>query len=88
MEAMSAGLPCIVSKVRGNVDLINDGVGGYLRNPNDINGFAEAIDVLATDTILRTTMGSYNLEKISQFDVENVKLEMKKIYKDILGGVI
>ena len=28
MEAMAAGLPCVVSRIRGNSDLIEDGRGG------------------------------------------------------------
>lgn len=41
MEAMACGLPVICSGIRGNRDLIIDGKGGYLVNPNDVEGFAE-----------------------------------------------
>lgn len=84
MEAMAAGLPCIASNVRGNVDLIEDGQGGFLRNPDDIDGLAEAINILAADKVLREKMNASNLETIKKFDVENVKKEMKKIYEQIL----
>jgi glycosyltransferase len=30
MEAMACGLPCIVSNIRGNIDIINDGINGYV----------------------------------------------------------
>ena len=30
MEAMACGLPCVVSKIRGNVDLVEKGVNGFL----------------------------------------------------------
>jgi len=86
MEAMAAGLPCIASNVRGNVDLIEDGKGGFLRNPNDIIGIGEAINILANDESLRRTMSVRNLEEIKKFDIENVKKEMKNIYIDVLGG--
>lgn len=29
MEAMACGLPCVVSKIRGNEDLIENEKGGY-----------------------------------------------------------
>ncbi len=80
MEAMAAGLPVVCSNIRGNVDLIQDGEGGYLINPNDTNGFAEAIDKLAGDKELRETMRKNNLESVKKFDIENVKKEMTKIY--------
>ena len=86
MEAMSAGLPCIASKVRGNVDLIQEGVGGFLRDPDDSEGFAEAINRLALDKALREKMKASNLETIKKFDVENVKKEMFSIYNaEIMG---
>ena len=84
MEAMASGLPCIASKIRGNVDLIEDGIGGLLRHPNDIDGFAEAINLLATDKKLRETMKKNNLETIKRFDVENVKKEISLIYRSEL----
>jgi len=38
MEAMAAGLPIVCSLIRGNTDLIDDGKGGYLIDPDDIDG--------------------------------------------------
>ena len=43
MEAMAAGLPCVVSDVRGNNDLIAPGEGGFLRAPRDVSGFTQDI---------------------------------------------
>lgn len=84
MEAMSAGLPCIASKVRGNIDLIQNGVGGFLRHPKDSEGFAEALNLLAEDNMMRKRMKANNLETIKKYDVQYVKEEMKKIYDKIL----
>ncbi len=80
MEAMASGLPCIASKVRGNVDLINSGEGGYLCEINDIEQLSFAINTLAEDANLRKKMGLHNLDIIRKFDIENIKLEMSKIY--------
>lgn len=33
MEAMACGLPCVASKIRGNTDLLKDGLGGKLIMP-------------------------------------------------------
>lgn len=84
MEAMAAGLPCVASRIRGNTDLIEDGKGGLLREPQDIDGFAGAINKLAFDKVLREAMGASNLETIRQFDVENVKKLITEIYEDTL----
>lgn len=84
MEAMSAGLLCIISKIRGNVDLIENGKGGYLCKPDDVDGFAKAIDNLVENDKLRQSMGQNNVKTIKRFDVKNVKEEIKKIYEDVL----
>lgn len=80
MEAMDAGLPCIVSKIRGNTDLIKEGDGGYLRLPYDVDGFADAIEKLTKDEAMRLSFGSINKEKVREFDFKQVKKEMEVIY--------
>lgn len=84
MEAMSAGLPCVVSKIRGNVDLIKEGEGGFLCKPDDSECFAHSINKLSKDTELRKRMGTSNLKTIQKFDIENVRIQMKEIYESVL----
>lgn len=84
MEAMSAGLPCIASKIRGNVDLIEDGKGGYLCAPDDVEGFAKAIDTLAADETLRLKMTASNLKTIESFDIKNIEKIAAEIYAEQL----
>ncbi|HAX84077.1 MAG TPA: glycosyltransferase family 1 protein [Ruminococcaceae bacterium] len=84
MEAMASGLPCVVSKIRGNTDLIEDGRGGFLLAPTDADGFASAIERLCGDRALCDEMSRYNLEKIKEFDVSVVEDGLTKIYKNTL----
>jgi glycosyltransferase involved in cell wall biosynthesis len=83
MEAMASGLPCIVSKIRGNVDLIDECQGGYLCDPTDAAGFAKAINKLCSDSDLREKMGQYNLDKIKNFDISVVEKAMADIYAEV-----
>lgn len=85
MEAMAMGLPCVASAIRGNVDLIEDGVGGYLRKSCDVDGFAEAINAIANDSELRAKMSASNLETIKGFDISVVKKEIADIYNEVFG---
>ena len=80
MEAMAAGLPCMVSNIRGNVDLIQESKGGFLCSPQDSKYFAEKLDELASDEQLRLRMGAFNLQAVESYDVQNVKREMMDIY--------
>ena len=84
MEAMASGLPCIVSKIRGNIDLIKDGEGGFLCEPNDAEMFAMRIEQLVNNPELCAEMSKRNLENIKAYDVKNVKREMQEIYREVL----
>lgn len=85
MEAMASGLPCVASAIRGNVDLIENGKGGYLCPSTDSDEFAKAIQMVAEDAELRAKMREYNLEKIKEYDISVVEREIKEIYSEVLG---
>lgn len=80
MEAMSAGLPCIVSRIRGNVDLIEEGKGGYLCEPDDVDGFKNRIGELMFKSKKKTEFSKFNREKITFFDIKEINDKMKLIY--------
>lgn len=83
MEAMACGLPAVCSNIRGNTDLVEDGVTGLLAN-NTPEEVAESISEMKSDTALRNRVASAALQKIKQFDLSSVEDEMAKIYG---GGV-
>lgn len=82
MEAMASGLPCIVSKVRGNVDLI-DPDGGILVEKQNSSSFACAIKTIRQDTHLCESMGNYNQNKIKYYDFENILHNISEIYSEL-----
>lgn len=86
MEAMAAGLPCVVSNVRGNADLIQPGEGGFLRRPNDAEGFAEDIALLVGEPALRESMGQRNRKEIENYSLETVLGQMAELYREQLKG--
>lgn len=85
MEAMASGLPCVVSKIRGNNDLITDNKGGFLCEPQNSAGFAKAIGSLCVNKTLCDGMSSFNKEKIIEFDVLGCEKKMRGIYAKVLG---
>lgn len=80
MEAMAVGLPVICSKIRGNVDLIDNGKGGLLFLSNDKDECALCIEKLMTNEKKRNVYKIYNLDKIKKFDKSTVILLMRKIF--------
>lgn len=84
MEAMAAGLPCAVSRVRGNADLIQDGKGGMLREPLDADGFAKDIESMLGNSALRRRMGELNRKEIEAYGLVKVRAHMAEFYGEQL----
>ena len=86
MEAMAAGLPCVVSDVRGNNDLIAPGEGGFLREPRDVSGFTQDIARLLADPALRARMGERNRREMRRYSLEAVLAQMTALYRGLLDA--
>jgi glycosyltransferase involved in cell wall biosynthesis len=67
-EAMSCGLPAIVSNVAGcAADLVQEGRTGLLVTPGGVPNLASAMALLANDSTLRREMASTSRENIDAF---------------------
>lgn len=84
IEAMAAGVPLISSDVHGILDYVIDGKTGYACNPEDVDGFAMAIDKLSSSKELRESMRDACLKAIEPFEIKNALNAMWDIYKEIL----
>lgn len=80
MEAMACGLPCIVTDIRGNRDLIDK---DFLFKPTDIDALAEKIIMVSESQDLRNIVKARNLEKITEFSFEKVVEKLSEIYKEV-----
>ena len=78
MEAMSSGLPCIVSDIRGNRDMIENGKGGYLVDPFDKDLLAQRITEISNHLL---EFGSYNAKKADVFNQKAINRIMMSIYE-------
>ncbi len=88
MEAMASGLPCVVSAIRGNTDLIDNEKGGFMYDVTDIDGFVEGIKRICGDSELRQKMGNYNLLKIKNFDINASKAAFYTVFKqELIKGI-
>jgi len=65
-EAMSSGLPVVVSN-RGSIpELVVDGEGGFVSDPTDPARFAERLRLLLGDAALRRKLGRANAARIEE----------------------
>lgn len=79
MEAMASGLPCIVSDIRGNTDLV-DKNGGALFDPHNVQECQEGIEYLLNADMKK--LGIYNMERIKEFEIGKVEKSLLQLYKE------
>ncbi len=84
MEAMAAGLPCVVSDVRGNTDLIQDGMGGFVYRTDDTAGMTDGLKTLMENCKLRRQFGERNRDEVRQYGLPNVLEKMAALYQEQL----
>ena len=84
VEAMAAGVPLVSSNVHGILDYVIDGKTGYAVEPNNVDGFAEAIGKLANNPALRESMREACFAAVEPFELSNALNVMWDIYKEIL----
>lgn len=87
MEAMAAGMPCVVSDIRGNRDLIINEKGGFLFSPSETDQAVAFLKKLLNDSEKCRNYGEYNQIAIKPFDIENIRRIMWQNYKKIIENV-
>lgn len=86
MEAMASGLPCVASRIRGNTDLMEHGINGFLCDPADANSVAECIGMLTKDQMSAREFAERSKEIMKEYDVANVIRAVQGIYEKVLQG--
>lgn len=71
IEAQICGLPCIVTDCRGNRDLVQDGINGFVININDVSSLRQ--EMLDTENIPAITIRD-------EFKLNNILNQYLKIY--------
>jgi glycosyltransferase involved in cell wall biosynthesis len=85
LEAMATGLPCIASKIGGNVDLLEQGPSGLLVPLNDPQGWAEALRMLLDDPDVAQGLGQKALQRVeSEFALPIVVDRYERLYRSLL----
>ena len=66
LDAMGYGLPIVASNVGGIPRLVHEGENGFMREPGDTAGFAEAIIQIMTSDAMRINMGKQSMEIVKE----------------------
>ena len=83
IEAMAMGNPIVASDVRGNNDLVSDGINGYLVKIDDSDSLAEKIEYLINNPDIMKDMSAEGIKMSKKYSVENAVSEMEEIYKSL-----
>jgi len=84
-EAMACGLPVVATNCSAIPELIDEGKGGFLCPPGDVNAFAEKLNILASSPKMRREMGEYNRSKVEkEFTLVRMVKEYKQLFHEIL----
>ncbi len=85
LEGMAGGLPCLATRIGGNPELVEDGVNGFLVNPNDAEDWLRTLRrFLATTRDVRNQMGRAGRERIQKRHLWKDHLhQLEAIYKEV-----
>ena len=83
-EAMAAGVPVVAAHATGAVDLVSDGVTGFLVPPRDVGAYADAIERLVEDDGLRRSAGLAGHEAAKVYEWDPVNEAVLTAYLDLM----
>jgi len=84
IEAMNCGLPCVVSSVGGNPELVSHGENGFLFNLEHFQSISKYIEILISDTEKRRNMGDIGKRlALKKFNINNMTQNYIKTYNDV-----
>jgi glycosyltransferase involved in cell wall biosynthesis len=88
LEAMSAGLPVVVTDTGANADVVRDGIDGFVVEVGDVDAMSGALSELVSSSDLRARMGSAALERArKRFDMPMLRARISALYSDVLEGL-
>jgi glycosyltransferase involved in cell wall biosynthesis len=82
LEAMAAGIPVLASAIGGNLQLVEDGVNGYLFESGNSVLLAEKMIEMALDRNLIKLMGRKAYEKMAENTLDNYVRRISEVYQD------
>lgn len=84
MEALASGMQCVVSRIRGNVDMVQDGVNGYYIDPFDVNTAVECIKKIVCagrkDSTAETADKYSTAQTADKYNASDINKEIMSIY--------
>ena len=84
LEAMACGCPAVVSDATSLPEVV--GNGGVLVDPQDVEGWVQAITAILKDDSLRDDLRQRGLERAAMFDWARTAEETIQVYQEMGVG--
>lgn len=85
LEAQAQGLPIISFNCKeGPAEIIDDGVNGFLVDPEDVNDFAEKLLKLMLNDNLRISFSKNSQKDLYRFNLDNITNKWVEVLNEIL----
>lgn len=81
IEASAIGKPIVATRVRGNSDIVEDGVNGFLVELDDYEQMAEKLLKIYSDPQLAKKMGEGAVRISKKYSIEEVNKSLAEVYK-------
>lgn len=82
LEAMATGLPCMVTAVGGNVELVTDGYNGKFFNPGDVNRLCDVMANYVSNAELRKQHGQNARQTVlERFSLDAMMSNYQQVYE-------
>ncbi|CUH94501.1 hypothetical protein P22_0567 [Propionispora sp. 2/2-37] len=88
VEAMAAGTPVVATNTGGTAEIILDDKSGLLIPPETPAKLSEAVAKILNDGKLATKLKEGGIERAKQYNINNMVVNTRKIYHDILYQAI
>lgn len=86
LEAMAAGVPVVAARATGAIDLVDEGVTGFLVPPRDAQAYVDRVARLAADPALRRAIGEAGHAKALGYEWTRVNDAVIDTYLDVLNA--
>ncbi|MBI2841577.1 MAG: glycosyltransferase family 4 protein [Acidobacteria bacterium] len=83
LQARAASLPVVATAVDGTVEVIEDGINGYLCPAGDIPAMAARVTELLSDPARTRAMGGRAREGLHEFDQDGMVREQERLYDEL-----